>query len=276
MRRNPHLIVCVIETLSPLAFFLSRLLSIPYIVISHGTYATLLPAKSIIYKLAFLRASRVISVSNFTRNKLLSQHGIDSLVVNPGIDTSFFHPSTHLKKEPFILFVGNMKDRKGFSTLLYALSHLSSIHTEISITVIGTEDPLQSKYRQFILDHNIKINYFSYVPIETLRALYRSAFLNVLISSDINNTFEGYGYVHAESISCGTFTVGSHQSGNPDIINDDNGFLIDSGDHITLSQIISQVYLLIPSIKHLQLSIQLTIICALNFSIYSIHSSFFT
>jgi glycosyltransferase involved in cell wall biosynthesis len=119
VRKKPDLIHCNVEYYAPVASILSKIYNIPYTITAHGTYAVLLPSKYKLYKKSFERANIVIADSNYTKSRMIEE-GIDSnvIVILPGVDKSIFYPKPQQNRQKNILFVGNLKPRKGLVFLL--------------------------------------------------------------------------------------------------------------------------------------------------------------
>lgn len=112
-KEKPELIHCNVEYYAPVALILSKIYHIPYTITAHGTYGVLLPFKYRLYKKAFKLANTIITVSNYTKKRMIEE-GLNSkyMVILNGVDKKTFFPNVTIKKKNFILFVGNLKPRK--------------------------------------------------------------------------------------------------------------------------------------------------------------------
>ena len=238
---KPDLIHCNTEYYAPLAYLLSKFYKIPYTISVAGTYGITLPKKKSFYAYTFKKASRLICVSNFTKNRM-DEEGIlgNKVVINPGYDETIFFKEKNIIKENSISFVGNFKSRKGFDFLLKSLCKISN-EIRLKIYFIGEID---IKSREFIKTknecskYNIEIEFLKKISDIELASIYRKVKLNILPSKSDPDFFEGFGLIHYESIACGTLTIGTSNSGNEDAIKGNNGFLVDFNDVETLSNII--------------------------------------
>ena len=240
----PDIIHCNIELFAPLAFLLSLYYKKPYTITVHGTYG-LLPLKKWSYSYSFKKASKLICVSRYTKKRLVEEgiKGEYDLILS-GVDKNFFKPQKLVQKENIILFVGNYKKRKGYCFLLEALILLKNDLNDFTLYFVGDinfNSPEHIKYSKIAARHEIKIKYFSNITDTQLVKIYNKAKLNVLPSFSSIYNFEGFGLIHLESISCGTLTVGTLNSGNEDAIHSENGFLVNYGDIIGLKNIMHQV-----------------------------------
>jgi|LWDU01.1.fsa_nt_gi glycosyltransferase involved in cell wall biosynthesis len=246
MKEKPNLIHCNVEYYAPVALILSKIYNIPYTITAHGTYGVLLPSKYKLYKKSFEQADIVIAVSNYTKSRM-TEEGIDSnfTVILNGVDKSIFHPEPLQNKQKKILFVGNLKPRKGLTFLLESLCQAYKINRDIELLVIGEVDHSSKQYfkvREYIDDNGLNVDFLGRVSENDLATLYRTSMLNILPSKSEPFYFEGFGLIHLEANACGTLTVGTINSGNEDAIDKKNGFLIQYGDVHKLSSIISSVF----------------------------------
>jgi len=246
MKKRPDLIHCNVEYYAPVALILSKIYNVPYTITAHGTYGVLLPSKYKLYKKSFEWADTVIAVSNYTKSRMIEE-GIDSsfTVILNGVDKSIFHPGPIQNKQKKILFVGNLKPRKGFSCLLESLCQAYKINRDIELLVVGEIDRSSKQYfkmREYIEENDLNVDFLGKVSESDLVTFYRTSMLNILPSKSEPFHFEGFGLVHLEANACGTLTVGTSKSGNEDAIDKKNGFLIHYGDVSKLSSIISSVF----------------------------------
>jgi len=141
---------------------------------------------------AFKKSSRVISVSEATAidaRRCFSD--ISTSVILNGVDTKFFTPGerTIEKDRPVnLLFVGKKSRRKGFDLVARLVETLGS---NCHFTCIGqsSESGLRAPPGR----------YLGHVSREQLREFYRTSDFLVLPSR-----VEGFGYVAAEAMACGT------------------------------------------------------------------------
>ena len=231
-----------VEPFSFIAYLLSFFLRIPYTISVAGTYGVVLPKNHWFFKLSFNKSNKIIALSNYTKNKILEVTPKAKItVINPGVDKSIFYPN-HSTKKNQIIFVGNFKERKGFEVLLKSLVELKKIFSDFNLLIITSDD---LKYHPNFLNQlnlkKIKYEVKTNVNNETLRLHYSESKVNVLISQEVENNFEGFGLIHYESIACGTLTIGALDSGNEDAVKNPNGYLINCKDYKELSAILFNI-----------------------------------
>jgi glycosyltransferase involved in cell wall biosynthesis len=245
--KKSNIILCAVEHFAILAYLLSRIFNVPYILMAHGTYSINLTSKYKLYRIAFLKADKILAISNFTKKKL-AFNGISNNVevLNLGVDKNIFFKSNKIRKDHSITFVGNLKPRKGLTFLLEAISLAKKKHgLLIKLNIIGNIDKNSEEFykvNQYILKNNLEVSFLGKISTNNLVRYYQKAFLNILPSYTEGSNFEGFGLVHLEANACGTLSVGCNNSGNEDAIKPGNGFLIEYGDIKKLTKIIIKTY----------------------------------
>jgi len=246
IKNKPDIIHCNVEHYAPVAMWLSTIYKVPYTITAHGTYGVVLPLKYVIYKKAFKNAAKVITVSNFTKRRMIEE-GIKANyeVILNGVDKEKFKPNINIKKENIITFVGNLKPRKGLKFLLESMTEVNKINPDIKVVVIGNLNTKSIAYKktvEFIKNNNLNVEFSGKVSEEELIEYYQKAKLNILPSQTEPFFFEGFGLIHAEANACGTVTIGTKNSGNEDAITDENGYLVEYVDIEKLKNTILEVF----------------------------------
>ena len=198
----------------------------------HGTYGYLFEKK---FKKISHKIKTVTFDSIFTKNKFKNLFkNVRSKMIYPL--SNFYLENEHndviQKNRKHILFIGNSKKRKGLEVLLKAYEKITNRYNDINLVLVGNFDKKHSE----LFSKNQRIEVFSGISNNHLIKLIRSSIVNVLpsINIEIDNHlhFEGFGLVHIESNILGTPTIGSHDCGNTDIIdNNFNGFLVDQNNY---------------------------------------------
>ena len=243
---KPDLIHCNVEHYAPVAMFLSMIYKVPYTITAHGTYGVLLPVKYPLYRKAFAKASKVFTVSQFTRNRMLEEKITANYAVIPnGVDKTRFKYNAQIIKENTLVFVGNLKARKGLKFLLDCMSQVNKKRPDIKLYIIGNINLSSDSaldILNFIKKNNINAEFTGKIEEEQLVNYYQKAKLNILPSQTEPFHFEGFGLIHVEANACGTLTIGTKNSGNEDAIMKKNGYLVNYGDTNMLTSIILDVF----------------------------------
>ncbi|MFN6559146.1 MAG: glycosyltransferase [Nostoc sp. ChiSLP01] len=207
-------------------YALKRITGIPYWVVAHGLEVWEIDNK--ITKLALKEADRIISVSNYTRQRLLSETDIDpqKIVVLPNtFDAKEFQikpkPTKLLKRynlrddQPVILMVtrlGRMAKYKGYDQIIHALVKVRSQIPDVRFILAGKGDDLP-RIKALISSLNLEdsITIAGFVPDEELCAHYNLCDVFAMPSKG-----EGFGIVYLEALACGKPVLAGNQDGSVD------------------------------------------------------------
>lgn len=225
-----NLIHSTIEPYAPLAALVAG--SLPLVVTGHGSYVRMnqqsaFPASQI-YERA-LRRSLLVCVSRYTaRQAQIAMPGIETTVVNNGIDLERFEgitPHQPPDHHPTILFVGAVKARKGVLALVHAIAQVRQTKPDVQCVIIGSltmepdyVDQVQSAVETLNLQDSVHL--LGRVPDDTLKRWYGEADVFVLPSLNIGWKFEGYGLSLMEASAAGLPVIGTTDCGAEDAVED--------------------------------------------------------
>jgi glycosyltransferase involved in cell wall biosynthesis len=167
-------------------------------------------------KRAAKRAYRVLTVSEYSRRRLLEWTGLrDDAVVNVGngIDP-IFDPSgpRYNPGFPYILYVGNFKSHKNITRLFQAFSDIA--YPRLRLLLTGSETPaLRASLQSLKLEQRVRFT--GYVTDHRLAELYRGAL--ALVQPSLS---EGFGLPPLEALACGTPAVVSCVAALPEVMGD--------------------------------------------------------
>ena len=166
-------------------------------------------------KEAIRKTDCIITVSEESKKQLL--HFFDFpenkiSVIYWGIDRNLYYPYTkevikkvlkkHSIEEEYILFVGNIEERKNITGLLEAYAKLKSQNVKLpQLVLVGQggwkyENIMQTYEKLNLID---SVKWTGYVPFEDLPILYAGALFLAYPSH-----YEGFGLPVLESFACGT------------------------------------------------------------------------
>ena len=143
------------------------------------------------------------------------------------VNEDFFNIGISKKKEKFTFFtLGGMIPQKGILDLLNAIKKVVSIRKDLHFKIGGTGYELY-KYKDFSKENNIN-EYISWLeqltPIEALDEFHNSdCFI-------LTSKHESFGVVYAEAIACGKPVIATKCGGPEDIVNEENGLLVETGN----------------------------------------------
>jgi len=186
------------------------------------------------------RAARVITISEFSRQRIAAHFGMDpaGIAVTPLAAQEYFRPiNRELAKRrvaaslgvhrPFLLHVGDLHPRKNQVGLIRAFGELLRAHPELDhlLVLAGKHTWFTPRVREEIrrsgLDGRVVLTDF--VPDETLVDLYNAAEVFVFPSF-----YEGFGLPLVEAMACGLPVVCSSSSALPEVV-DGAALLFDAG-----------------------------------------------
>lgn len=159
----------------------------------------------IMFNMIKIKADRITTVSNFTKEELKKYLNIDTTnvdVIYSGVDEEWFKIDRKEKvhKAPYILYVGNVKPHKNLITLVKAFL---KIKNEIiyDLIIVGkkegfiTGDPQVVEYASSAKD---RILFTGFIDKETLKQYYKQAAVFVFPS-----LYEGFGLPPLEALAAG-------------------------------------------------------------------------
>lgn len=172
-------------------------------------------------------ATQVLCASSFVAESL-SAGGIapDRVAVLPlGVDRGFGAAETN-GRNPVFLYVGTISVRKGVHRLIRIWKHLGA-HKTHRLRLIGD----LRLPACFLAEYRNVFEHLPRVARSSLVSEYHKAQAFVF-----NALADGFGYVMAEAMACGTAVLASRNSAAPDFIRDgEDGWLFDFGNDEALA-----------------------------------------
>ncbi|MEM5947471.1 glycosyltransferase family 4 protein [Spirochaetia bacterium 38H-sp] len=264
MIRKPDIIYALSGTyVGFVSFIISKIFSIPYVVLAHGNEFIRFYNKSDIRKvlnIIYNNSLIVLAVSSFTK-KLLIDFGVDKNkieVVNNYIDSdNWIVPAANqivevrekydLKPQDFVLItVSRLDKRKGHDKIIKALAlmilNFPEFRGRIKYIIVGNGKEYD-RLKNMVCECNLNdsVLFFGYVPYRDLSLLYAISDLFVMPSSFLRNdgSVEGFGLSYIEAAIYGLPSVAGIESGAIDIIDDDKtGFLVNPDDIYKIQEVL--------------------------------------
>lgn len=188
---------------------------------SHGSL--IYEVKKFGYKKVFLHAmkksKKILVPSNFVKNQLLSQWGINEkkvVVTNEAVDDNIYTIALELKQKeadkilsrlkvekPYLFYVGNAHPHKNVEGLIKAFMNLKVKFKDLKLVLSGYDHYFWKRIKSAYSDKNII--YTGYVTDEELVALYKNAEMFIMPSFE-----EGFGIPLLEAFACGCPVVSSN------------------------------------------------------------------
>lgn len=227
VRLKPDIVICGHVYMAPLGWLAAKLAGAKLVMQMHGIEAW--PAPSKLVRRACEQASMILSVSRYTRARVLDWAAIppERAVVIPNTVSDCFTPGDgsalrrewRLEGKKVLLTVGRMASGeryKGHERVLEALPALAAAGHDVVYGIAGEGDDRPRLER---LAHEVgvsnRVRFVGALPRETLIEAYRMADLFVMPS-----TGEGFGIAFLEAMACGTPALGLDAGGARDALCD--------------------------------------------------------
>jgi glycosyltransferase involved in cell wall biosynthesis len=170
------------------------------------------------------KADRIITVSNFTKARLVEKLGVDPgriTVVHHGVDPRYRPQSSSRKAEVrqryglpqrYVVYVGKLDPWKDLPTLFEAIARSSE--RQVDLVMAGPCNWYKNYLDQRLHALGIaqRVRFTGYVAEEDLPAIYSAAECAVLPS-----LYEGFGLPVLEAMACGTPVVASGVGAVPEV-----------------------------------------------------------
>ena len=178
------------------------------------------------------KSNRVLTVSETSKLDILRRFRIPPnkiTVVHNAIDDRFLEPPSdeemervrirYQLRDPFALYVGNIKPHKNLERLIDAFDRVRKQpgHETLKLVIIGDEISKYQGLRRAVHQHKLHkhVRFFGFVGMDTLSALYRLAGVFVFPS-----LYEGFGLPPLEAMASGTPVITSNVSSLPEVVGD--------------------------------------------------------
>lgn len=170
-----------------------------------------------VIKRACVRAQRILTVSEFTRQQIIDWSGVpEEKVVNVGcgVDPAY-QPGGDSYGLPFayLLSVSNRRPHKNEERLVEAFAK-ANLDSQVHLVFTGDETPQLRRWIE-VQKVSSRVDFVGTVPEKKLPALYRGAQAVVLAS-----LYEGFGLPVLEAMACGVPVVTSRVTAMPEVAGD--------------------------------------------------------
>ncbi len=227
-------------------------------VTKQGSRRSLNPNENLMLRFNFLlrsyekklmkRSDALIAVSKYTTEELMDLYGIDEEklhVIYNGVDVIKFKPRREkagLRREfgleeeqKIVLFVGRLYYRKGLEILLRSIPPILQEYKDVKFVISGKgfkkkEEELRKLAKKLEIEEFV--TFLGYVPDEKLPDLYAASDIFVLPA-----LYENFPFAILEAQATGLPVISTKVGGIPEfLIDNENGFLVDPGDSMQLTQ----------------------------------------
>ncbi|MCX6163712.1 MAG: glycosyltransferase [Ignavibacteriae bacterium] len=174
------------------------------------------------------KANKVIAVSNALVDSVFG-FGIDKPVVIPNLvnESTFFPGNIKNESGKFTFFtLCSMIDSKGVMDLLQAIKIVADKNKNVLFRLAGEGEDLE-KYMSYTKQNGLDnyVNWIGKLEYEKILSEYQNCDCFILTSKH-----ESFGVVYAEAIACGKPLIATKCGGPEDIVNEDNGLLVEAGN----------------------------------------------
>jgi colanic acid/amylovoran biosynthesis glycosyltransferase len=233
------------------AMHLARKLRIPLLVTFHGYDATIKSEFAMSRRhRKYLRqrhilareAATFLAVSNHLKQRLLDQgFPPEKVIVHYiGIDTAVFRANPNVVREPIVLFVGRLVEKKGCEYLIRAMAQVQASYSGARLVIIG-DGPLRSQLEQLAPQYCPGTTFLgTRPPYEVREWMNRASVFCVPSVTAKNGDQEGFGLVFAEAQAMSLPVVSFASGGIPEAVsNGKTGFLLPERDEQGLASMIA-------------------------------------
>lgn len=250
--RKPNLVITTHLNFSIASYWLKRFLGIPYWTVVHGVEAWDIQRPAL--KTALQHADRIISVSNYTRDRLLKEQQLnpEKIVLLPNtFDADRFKiapkPEYLLKRygltldHSIILTVARLdksEQYKGYDQIIQGLAQIRHHIPNVHYILVGKGSD-RSRIAQLIsqLDLQNCVTLAGFIPDTELGDHYNLCDVFAMPSKG-----EGFGIVYLEALACGKPTLGGSKDGAVDALcNGELGALVDPDNVEEIAQTLTQI-----------------------------------
>jgi starch synthase len=177
------------------------------------------------------KADKVVVASSFTKSTLVwAGHDVSKIIINPyGVSSTEFKPieSKAIDKLKFV-FVGLVDARKGIPLLLKVWKQLTVSNAELYLIGPISKETIAISQKEV---PNVYIK--GKIPFSELKKT-----LNEYDVMVFPSFFEGFGLVILEAMAAGLPVITTDATAGPDIIDNTEGWVIESGNEKQLSDAI--------------------------------------
>ena len=274
------------------AYFAAKKMGIPFVTTFHGTYSIQNKLKKK-YNSIMVKSDRVIAISRFINNHILSNYNIDKdkiVTIHRGINIERFNYLKvaderlisllnifNIPEDSFVVLLpGRITRWKGHILLIEAIFKLQ--RSDIICLFVGDSQGRNKYYAELekTLDKFKLKNNFRIIPNQSdMATIYKLA--DVVVSSSLDP--EAFGRVIVEAQAMGRPTISANHGGGSEIIIDGlTGWLFKPGDADDLSDKINKALslnkdnrdkLAINAIKRAKLNFNNETMCAKTLQVYA-------
>ena len=171
------------------------------------------------------KASRIVTVSEFSRQDIVAQYGIDPTIIDVAHNgvSEVYRPLSEDEKvkarekftggEPCFVCVGALSPRKNIARLLQAFDQFAARNTGVKLLVVGNrmwwDKRMKSAWKR--MKHKDRVVFTGRLGQQDLRLAMGASMARVYVSY-----FEGFGIPVAEAMKCGVPVIAAQATSLPE------------------------------------------------------------
>jgi glycosyltransferase involved in cell wall biosynthesis len=168
------------------------------------------------------RAARIVCISKYTANELMSRTGIDAgrisvVYPGPGVEWGVGGGAGHPTGRPYVLFVGNVKPHKNLVRLLAAFERIAG-RVPHSLVIVGKREGFITPDREVAAAAERlgdRVAFTGELSDDALRTYYANA--DLLVHPSL---YEGFGFPPLEAMAQGVPVAVSRATAIPEVCGD--------------------------------------------------------
>jgi len=198
----------------------------PWVAIGHGSeFQNRNRGTEWLTRRAIGRAELVIAVSDYTaglirhiatpRRLVVIPNAADGDRFRPGLDTSELRRAWDIQKQPVLLTVGQVSERKAQDIIIRAMPNILAVFPDTQYIMAGLPSR-ESEFWRLAVELGVQdhVRFAGMIADDVLPQVYNLADLFVLVSRrTVDGDVEGYGIVVQEAALCGVPAVVSRDCG---------------------------------------------------------------
>lgn len=198
-------------------------------------------------RLSLRLADRIVTSSPHYphRSPHLRRYAAKTVVIPPGVDTSYFRPLDLPRASHTLFFLGMLGEHhryKGLESLLQAVAVLRDRLPDICLVVAG-KGPPNNRFARLATRLGLQnhVRFLGVISDDEVRTWYNRCTVFVLPSLTWRQ--EGFGMAAVEAMACGTPTIVSSVVGSIERVREyDAAAIVEPDDHLQLAQTIEELF----------------------------------
>ena len=204
---------------------------------------------------AYISATKLTAISGYVAKEIKKYiPNLEIAVINHGVDSDFWSKEEGLlddgisKAKPYILTVGEMKERKGYVKALEVMSEVLKSCPKVKYVIVSNVErniiywrKIEEQIRNLKLTNKVIV--VSKISDENLRIIYQNAIAYLLLPQNVGGDVEGFGLALLEAAASGLPVVVGKGSGADDaLINNISGYLVNQNSpHETVQRLVNLI-----------------------------------